>query len=157
MVYLDETGIGKNDIEMFAWTKKGTIKPIKVEGKRSKRVNVIAAKSQNQIIAPFLFEGSCNTAVFETYIQEVLCPTLRKGQVVIMDNASFHKSKKIKELIEEKECTLVYLPPYSPERNPIENYWGVLKKKVKQCRRIIEDVCEAITFALSETQEFEQP
>jgi hypothetical protein len=44
LVYLDETGIGKNDIEMFAWTKKGTIKPIKVEGKRSKRVNVIAAK-----------------------------------------------------------------------------------------------------------------
>ena len=142
---------------MFAWTKKGTIKPIKVEGKRSKRVNVIAAKSQNQIIAPFLFEGSCNTAVFETYIQEVLCPTLRKGQVVIMDNASFHKSKKIKEWIEKKDCTLVYLPPYSPERNPIEKYWGVLKKKVKQCRRIIEDVYEAITLALNETQEFGQP
>jgi hypothetical protein len=72
LVYLDETGIGKNDIEMFAWTKKGTIKPIKVEGKRSKRVNVIAAKSQNQIITQFLFEGSCHTAVFETYIQEVV-------------------------------------------------------------------------------------
>jgi hypothetical protein len=57
---------------MCAWTKKGTIKPIKVEGKRSKRVNVIAAKSQNQIITQFLFEGSCNTAVFETYIQEVV-------------------------------------------------------------------------------------
>ena len=73
LVYLDETGIERNDIEMFVWTKKGTIKPIKVEGKRSKRVNVIAAKSQNKIIiiAPFLFEGSCNTAVFETYIQEV--------------------------------------------------------------------------------------
>jgi transposase len=67
-------------------------------------VNVIAAKSQNQIIAPFLFEGSCNTVVFETYIQEVLCPSLRKGQVVIMDNATFHQSKKMRELIEEKEC-----------------------------------------------------
>jgi len=157
LVYLDERGIGKNDIEMFAWTKKGTIKPIKVEGKRSKRVNVIAAKSQNQIIAPFLFEGSCNTAVFETYIQEVLCPTLRKGQVVIMDNASFHKSKKIKEWVEKKDCTLVYLPPYSPERNPIEKYWGVLKKKVKQCRRFMEDVYNAINLALNETQEFRQP
>jgi hypothetical protein len=60
--------------------KKGTIKPIKVEGKRSKRVNVIAAKSQNQIIAPFLFEGSCNTAVFETYIQEVSVPFQEKDR-----------------------------------------------------------------------------
>ncbi len=68
-----------------------------------------------------------------------------------MDNASFHKSKKIKEWIEKKDCTLVYLPPYSPERNPIEKYWGVLKKTIKQCPRIIEDVYEAITLALSET------
>ena len=142
---------------MCAWTKKGTIKPIKVEGKRSKRVNVIAAKSQNQIIAPFLFEGSCNTAVFETYIQEVLCPVSRKGQVVIMDNASFHQSKKMKELIEEKECILIYLPPYSPERNPIEKYWGVLKKTIKQCRRIMEDINEAMTLALTQTQKFGQP
>ena len=137
--------------------KKGTKRPIKVEGQRSKRVNVIAAKSQNQIIAPFLFEGSCNACVFETYTQKVLCPSLRKGQVVIMDNATFHKSKKIRELIEEKECTLIYLPPYSPERHPIEKYWGVLKKKIKQCRRIIEDIDEAITLALSQTQQFGQP
>jgi transposase len=74
-----------------------------------------------------------------------------------MDNASFHKSKKIKEWIEEKECTLVCLPPYSPERNPIEKYWGVLKKKVKQCRRFMEDVYNAINLALNETQEFRQP
>jgi transposase len=63
----------------------------------------------------------------------------------------------MRELIEEKECILIYLPPYSPERNPIATYWGVLKKTIKQCRRIIEDVYEAITLALSETQEFCQP
>ncbi len=74
-----------------------------------------------------------------------------------MDNASFHQSKKMKELIEEKECILIYLPPYSPERNPIEKYWGVLKKKIKQCPRIIEDIDEAITLALTQTQEFGQP
>jgi transposase len=142
---------------MCAWTKKGTIRPIKIEGKRSKKVKVIAAKSQNQIIAPFLFEGSCNACVFETYTQKVLCPSLRKGQVVIMDNATFHKSKKIRELIEEKECTLIYLPPYSPERHPIEHYWSVLKKKVKHCRRFMEDVYDVITLALNETQELEQP
>jgi len=156
LVYLDETGVGRSDIEMFSWIKKGTVRSIQVVGKRSKRVNVIAAKSQSEIIAPFLFEASLTTTLFEIYIEKALCPTLRKSQVVIMDHATFHKSQIIKDLIEEKGCTLLYLPPYSPERNPIEKYWSLLKRKIKKFRLTIEDIYEAITLALRETQEIRQ-
>ena len=117
---------------------------------------MIATKNKNQIIAPFLFEGSCHKNVFEGFIEQVLCPVLKPGQVVIMDNATFHKSEKIKMLIEEKDCILIYLPAYSPERNPIEKYWSVLKNKVKSIRKKIQDIYESVTIALSETQNFGQ-
>ena len=73
-----------------------------------------------------------------------------------MDNATFHKSQRIKNLLEEQGCTLLYLPPYSPERNPIEKYWSVLKRKIKQFMRTIEYIYEAINLALRETQELRQ-
>src|SRR3712207_9226488 len=63
---------------------------------------------------------STNAMVFETYLQEVLLPTLKKGQVVVMDNLSSHKGQRVRDLIEAKGCELIYLPPYSPDFNPIE-------------------------------------
>ena len=64
-------------------------------------------------------EGATNREIFETYVQRVLAPTLPKGQVVVMDNLSAHKGDRVKELIEERGCELLYLPPYSPDFNPI--------------------------------------
>jgi transposase len=65
-------------------------------------------------------EGATTAAVFEAYLERVLAPTLRKGQVVVMDNLSAHKGERVRELIEGLGCKPVYLPPYSPELNPIE-------------------------------------
>ena len=65
-------------------------------------------------------EGSTTKAVFETYIEKVLAPVLREGQVVVMDNLSSHKGSRVRELIEQRGCELIYLPPYSPDFNPIE-------------------------------------
>jgi transposase len=65
-------------------------------------------------------EGATTSAVFEAYVEQVLAPTLRKGQVVVMDNLSAHKGERIRQLIEERGCFLIYLPSYSPDFNPIE-------------------------------------
>ncbi len=84
------------------------------------------------IIAPYVFEGYTDAKRFNGWIEKCLIPCLKKGQVVIMDNAAFHKSKKTKELIEAAQCKLIYQPPYSPDLNPIEKQWAVLKREYKK-------------------------
>ena len=78
-----------------------------------------------------IFQGSCNAELFMAWVQEQLVPSLKKGQVVVMDNASFHKSLRIREVIEQAGCRLIYLPPYSPDLNLIEIFWANMKKWIK--------------------------
>ena len=92
-------------------------------GHYKKRISMIDGLCDNTFQALFMFEGHCNTATFEVYIEYVLVPTLKSGMTVIIDNASFHKSLSIKKLIEAAGCQLIYLPPYSPDLNPIEHYF----------------------------------
>jgi len=80
---------------------------------------------------PVLYEMNCNKEIFNKWI-EMLITTLKPNQVVVMDNASFHKSSEVQRLIESVGCKLIYLPPYSPDLNPIEKFWSVLKKWFKQ-------------------------
>ncbi len=84
------------------------------------------------LFSPFMFEGHCNTQVFERYIEHIVIPNLKPKQILIIDNASFHKSKKIQDLVESVGCRLLFLPPYSLDFNPIEKYWFKLKTKIKK-------------------------
>ena len=88
-----------------------------------------------KFMAPFMFEGHCNTIVFELYVEQVLVPKLKMGMVVVIDNASFHKSTRIQNLIESVGATLIYLPPYSPDLNPIEHYWHKIKTTIRKMMR----------------------
>lgn len=101
-------------------------------GKRSIRVSIIAALSQKKLIVPLTFEGTCNRMVFEKWLEEMLLPSLLPGQIIILDNATFHKSEKIRELIENANCELKYLPPYSPDLNEIEHQWFPIKSRVRK-------------------------
>ena len=92
------------------------------------------------------FKGSCNTILFLAWVKQMLIPELSKGQVVVMDNASFHESKLIKEAIEEAGCKLIFLPPYSPDLNPIEKFWANLKRWINQNLPFMEDLHKAISF-----------
>jgi transposase len=88
-------------------------------------------------------EGSTTTAVFEAYLEQVLSPSLGPGQVVVMDNLSSHKGSRTRELIEERGCELIYLPPYSPDLNPIEEAFAKLKALLQRagartCEALIE-------------------
>ena len=101
-------------------------------GHYKKRISMIGAWCNKLFQAPFMFEGHCNTQVFELYIEKILVPTLTPGMVIIIDNASFHKSSKIRDLIEASGCKLKFLPPYSPDLNPIEKFWFKLKTGIKK-------------------------
>ena len=96
-------------------------------------------------------EGATTSAVFEAYVEQVLAPTLRRGQVVVMDNLSAHKGERVRELIEERGCKLLYLPSYySPDFNPIEEAFSKIKGLVRKAEaRTPEDLVEAIGSALS--------
>ena len=99
--------------------------------------------------ASLVVEGSTNTKVFETYLREVLCPTLEEGHVVVMDNLSSHKGQRVRELIEGKGCELLYLPSYSPDFNPIEQAFSKLKSYLREaCARSQETLMEVIGEAL---------
>jgi len=95
-------------------------------------------------------EGSTTSVVFEAYVQRVLAPTLRRSQVVVMDNLSAPKGEKVEELIEELGCQLIYLPSYSPDFNPIEEAFSKIKRLVRKAEaRTKEALIEAIGSALS--------
>src|SRR5215212_4045322 len=95
-------------------------------------------------------EGTTISVVFEAYMERVLAPTLRRGQVVVMDNLSAHKGEGIKEMIEQRGCQLVYLPAYSPDFNPIEEAFSKIKGLVRMAEaRTRETLVDAIGSALS--------
>jgi transposase len=95
-------------------------------------------------------EGATSSKVFETYVERVLAPSLRKGQVVIMDNLSAHKGERVRELIEGRGCELMYLPSYSPDLNPIEEAFSKIKALLRKAEaRSREALLEAIGKAIS--------
>jgi transposase len=149
-VYIDETGIEHHISKEWAWVKRGQEIPLSVSGKRKKRINIVAGLRNGKLIAPFEFEGTCDAPLFEAYVEHILLPELEKGSILIMDNASFHKSSILTEIIEQHDCYLLFLPSYSPDLNPIEQAWATLKQKIKKARRDINDIFKAISFAFND-------
>lgn len=154
LVYVDESGIDKFLHKAYGWAKRGKVVYGEVCGRRYQRESFVAAKCGSKILAPFCYKGTCNTALFNTWIEKLLVPELTPGQVVVMDNAAFHKSEKTRELIEKAGCRLVFLPPYSPDLNPIEVFWANFKRLVARIAQKFEKLEQAIdqAFILSISQ-----
>lgn len=134
-MYVDESGMNDNDFFSYAYSAIGTRHYEAHPGHYTKRISMIGGLCNKNFMAPFMFEGHCNTTVFELYVEQVLMPKLKMGMVVVIDNASFHKSTRIKNLIESVGATLIYLPPYSPDLNPIEHYWHKIKNTIRKMMR----------------------
>ena len=147
-VYVDESGIDNREDYGYGWNEKGQRFYDLKSGKRSVRVSLISALCQGKLIAPLTFEGTCNRSIFEEWLSEKLVPELKPGQTVILDNATFHKSEKIRNLIESAGCELEYLPPYSPDLNEIEHYWFPIKNRVRKSQGSIEDFRERVDTAV---------
>ncbi len=91
-----------------------------ISGKRYQRESFVTGKAGSKIIAPFCYQGTANTDLFNFWVEQFLVPELISSQTVILDNATCHKSKKTTELIESAGCKLLFLSLYSPDLNPIE-------------------------------------
>lgn len=116
----------------YGWNERGARFHALKSGRREGRVNMIAALCNQHLLAPFTVEGACNRTVFEIWLKTCLLPVLEPGQVVLMDNATFHKGGQIEQWIQEAGCELLYLPPYSPDLNPIERCWSWLKSRIRK-------------------------
>lgn len=134
LVYIDETGVDNNLSKLRGWALKGFKSFTEALGFKTKRITLIGGYcyGTKELVAPFEYVGYTNTDIFLVWIEHCLCKALKPKQVVVMDNASFHKSAKVKELIEQVGCRLIYLPPYSPDLNPIEHVWANLKRFIRK-------------------------
>jgi transposase len=127
LVYLDETAFAPDAPRTHGWSLKGQRTYGKISGNRRPRTSLIAAQLGKALLAPMLLAGTVNTAVFNGWLEQMLLPELAQPSVIIMDNAAFHKHPTTRVLIENAGHTLLYLPPYSPDLNPIEQRWAQLK------------------------------
>ena len=151
LIYLDESGFDLNMKKEYGWKIRGKrLYDNKSGNRKNKRITVISAYSNKtkQLIAPMYFEGNTDTEIFNQWIVEFLIPELKPNQTIIMDNAAFHKSQRTIELIKSANCNILYLPPYSPDFNPIEQKWGHVKNSVKKIRDIFEDFNECLEKVL---------
>ncbi|ABA56591.1 putative transposase of IS630 family insertion sequence ISY100h [Nitrosococcus oceani ATCC 19707] len=127
-VYLDESGFEPEVSRRYAYAPKGRRVYGLISGHRRPRTSLLAARMDEGFEAPFLFEGTCNTAVFNAWLEKELCPLLNSNHIVIMDNAPFHKAVSSREIIKKTGAGILFLPPYSPDFNPIEKDFGNIKK-----------------------------
>jgi transposase len=148
VVFVDETGMDDNDAWRYGWSARGQRCFALVSGKRTTRVSLIAGERGGELIAPFMFEGYCNAAVFEAYVEYILLPELKPGQIVVIDNARFHQSLITRQLIENAGCILKFLPPYSPDLSPIEHRWCPIKQATRKILRNFTDILAALHTVL---------
>lgn len=134
IVFVDESGCNMRDgFRRRGWSPSG-VTPVQVARfRRGQRYHILPAYTQEGIILARVFQGSTNAAVFEEYIEQLLHVCVSKAyDVLVMDNASFHHSERIKQMCDDAGIVLIYLPPYSPDLNPIEEFFAELKAFIKR-------------------------
>lgn len=113
-------------------------------GRRFKRVNIVAAQCENELIAPTLFEWSTTGLWFEVWFEWHFCPCAKTGSVVVMDNARFHRKKILEQIATFFGLKIIWLPPYSPDKNPIKHLWARLKKFLRYYSQNYDTIQSAI-------------
>jgi transposase len=150
LVFVDEMGTDTSLCALYGWAAKGERACWSVPRNRGPNTTLLASMSVEGMGPCLTVVGPTTREVFEAYVEQVLAPSLQSGQTVVMDNLSAHKGPRVRELIEARGCKLLYLPPYSPDINPIEEasskIKGILRKTEARGR---EALIEAIGWAIS--------
>jgi transposase len=149
LVFVDESGTNITLAPLYGWAPKGQRAFGKAPRNWEKNITLIASLSAEGIGAAMSVEGATDGAAFETYIEHFLVPTLKKGQIVVMDNLQVHKSLRVRELIGGAGARVLFLPSYSPDFSPIEGAFSKIKNIVRKAQaRTHEALVEAIGIAL---------
>ena len=150
LVFIDETGVNLAMTLGYARAIKGKRAYNKCPFNRGRNVTLIGAIAISGLLAPFTFQGWTNQDIFLTYVTSVLAPQLWSGACVVMDNLPAHKATIVREAIESVGARVVFLSPYSPDFNPIENCWSKLKQYLRSVEsRTYEELDRAITEAIN--------
>ena len=145
MIFIDETWASTNMARRYGRAPRGQRLRVGIPFGHWKTTTFVGALTLRGFIAPFVIDGPIDRLAFETYVEKVLLPELREGDVVIMDNLPGHKRPRVREMIEAEGARLLYLPPYSPDFNPIENAFAKLKALLrKAAERTVDGLWAAI-------------
>ena len=148
-VFVDECGTNTSLHRLYAWSRRGERAPAKAPRYWGANVTLLASMTFSGMGPSLAVEGPTTRAVFETYLERVLVPSLSPGQLVVMDNLSSHKGPRVRELLRVRGCELAYLPAYSPDLNPIEQAFAKLKALLRKAgARTREALLEAMGRAL---------
>lgn len=152
---MDETGIEHQIKKQYVWAKRGVKIFGEKAGSKRGRTSVIAGykrrndnENNSKLIAPFYFDGHTNSEVFMAWLDKILLPIWNENDILIMDNASWHKTKKVLNFLEENRIKYIFQPPYSPDLNPIEHYWANMKRKIRNLEDKVEDFYERLEAVL---------
>ncbi|WP_143485702.1 IS630 family transposase [Francisella tularensis] len=134
LFYIDEMGCDNKLSILRGWSLIGESSYGEVLAYQTQRRSIVAGYNyaDKKIIAPLEYSGYTNTEIFNQWFEEHLCPSLKPKTTIVMDNASFHKSSKLIEIANKFDVQILYLPPYSPDLNPIEKVWATLKKYLEK-------------------------
>ena len=145
LIFIDETWAATNMARRYGRCPRGQRLKVGVPYGHWKTTTFVAGLRTTGMAAPFVLDGPINRLAFETYVENVLAPELRPGDVVIMDNLSSHNGPRVRDMIEATGATLLFLPPYSPDCNPIENAFAKLKAHLrKAAQRTVDALWNAI-------------
>ena len=149
LVFVDESSTNVALTPRYARAPRGERARGKAPRNWAKNVTLISSISLEGVGASMSIEGSSDTESFGLYLRELLCPRLKAGQIVVMDNLSVHRSAWVRELIEQEGASVVLLPPYSPDYNPIEEAFSKVKGLLRKAGvRTLEGLFEATDRAL---------
>ena len=149
-MFLDESGVTTEMTRRYGWALRPERVSEAVPAGHWRTLTVLAALTTTGVLASMSIESPTDGDVFLAFVEQVLAPRLEPGHVVILDNLSAHKVAGVRELIEDRGAQLLYLPPYSPDFNPIEMAWSKLKQQLRGVKaRVLEQLEPAIADGLS--------
>ena len=149
LIFIDETGASTKMARLRGWSRKGERCRASIPHGHWKTTTLTAGLRLSGLAAPMLLDGPMHGAAFKAYVEQVLVPELDPGDIVVMDNLPAHKVAGIRQAIEAAGATLLYLPPYSPDCNPIEMAFAKLKALLrKAAARTVDDLWDAIAAAI---------
>lgn len=147
--FLDESGVHLGLTRLYGRATPGKRVVEATPGTSGPHYTLVAALGLKGVQAPLLFEGAMTRLTFEVYIEDVLAPTLRRGEIVLMDNLSAHKSDHVRATLEACGVQVIFLPPYSPDLNPIEKCWAKVKQALRAAKaRTWDELLVAVRKAL---------
>jgi transposase len=145
LIFIDETSTNTKLTKRTGWSPKGQRYRTHAPFGRWRTQTFIAGLRCHGLTAPFIVDAPMNRRIFETWIETQLAPTLSKGDVVILDNVGFHRSERAEQLVKDRGAWLLFLPPYSPDLNPIEMAFSKLKALLrKRAARSFETITNAL-------------